>query len=173
MKICIKKVAIVIIAVTMSAALSAQEKGDMAAGLNVVAGLGKDGKDIYAMLGVGAKFQYNVTDPFRMEGSLTIFPEQDYTDLAWDLSLNAHWLIPVVEKISAYPLTGFGLFGTGATYRGETHIDNRLGINIGGGADFRLTDWLILNAELKYKFVFVEGENTGRPYISVGAAYKF
>jgi len=39
MKICMKKVAIVVNAVTMSVAVRAQEKGDMAAGVNVMAGL--------------------------------------------------------------------------------------------------------------------------------------
>jgi outer membrane protein X len=46
----------------------------------------------------------------------------------------------------------------------------RFGFNLGGGADYKLTDKVHINAELKYRFGF---NDFNRFVISVGIAYKF
>jgi outer membrane protein X len=105
MKSIFRKVAVMAIAVfTMSVAANAQEKGDMAVGGNLVLGSG----DSFTNYGIGAKFQYNVTNPLRLEGSFTYFLKKDYLTM-WDLSANAHWLFPVADKITVYPLAGLGI----------------------------------------------------------------
>jgi len=161
------KVAIVAIAsVAMSLAANAQSKGDMAAGGNLVLGTG----DSYTNIGIGGKFQYNVTDPIRLEGSLTFFLKKDYVSF-WDISANGHYLFPVADAITVYPLAGLGIFGSkvdlGEWGGSVTHSD--VCINLGGGMDFKLTDQLFLNAELKYKIV----NNWNRLMLSAGIAYKF
>jgi len=177
-----KKVAIIIIAVTMSMAVSAQEKGDMAVGGNLAVGMG----DEITNYGIGAKFQYNVLTPLRLEGSFTYFLPKTWgaEGLAesklsmWDLSVNAHWLFPVAEKVKVYPLAGVGMLGTKAS--ASANVDgygsfdasastSEFGFNVGGGIDFKLTQKLILNAELKYKI----GSNWNRFLISAGLAYRF
>jgi opacity protein-like surface antigen len=170
----IKKVAIIAIAaVTVSTLASAQEKGDKAVGANLV--FGTEGSNI----GLGAKFQYNVTAPIRLEGSFTYFFEKDYTSM-WDLSVNAHYLFPLNEKLTVYPLAGLGIVGATTTIPGTTVSTGGVtvtpagelsstdfGLNLGGGADYKLSDKLFLNAELKY--------TTGGSslLISAGIAYKF
>ena len=167
MKSVFKKMAIVVIvAVTMNVAAYAQEKGDMAVGGNLVFGSG----DSYSNVGIGAKFQYNVTKPIRLEGSFTYFLEKDYLSM-WDLSINGHYLIPVADKITVYPLAGLGMLGWKADYGfGIGSVsDSEFGFNLGGGCDFKLSDRLILNAELKYKI----GGDLDRLLLSAGIAYKF
>jgi outer membrane protein X len=170
MKSIFRKVAIVAIAVfTMSVAVSAQEKGDMAAGGNLVLGLG----DSFTNYGIGAKFQYNVTNPLRLEGSFTYFLKKDYLTM-WDLSVNAHWLFPVADKITVYPLAGLGILnystdlGLGA-YGVKDASKSDVAFNLGGGIDYKLTDKLILNAELKYKI----SDRWNRLLLSAGLAYRF
>ncbi|MDR1371444.1 MAG: porin family protein, partial [Dysgonamonadaceae bacterium] len=52
---------------------------------------------------------------------------------------------------------------------GGSASTSEFGFNLGGGVDFRLTDKLILNAELKYKL----GSTWDRLLLSAGLAYKF
>ncbi|GHV48630.1 hypothetical protein FACS1894181_04920 [Bacteroidia bacterium] len=165
MKSIFRKVAIVTIAlVTMSVAAGAQEKGDMAAGGNLVLGSG----DSFTNIGIGAKFQYNVTTPIRLEGSFTYFLKKDYLTM-WDLSANAHWLFPVADKITVYPLAGLGILNYGSSYGSYSASTSDIAFNLGGGIDYKLTDKLILNAELKYKI----SDTWDRLLLSAGLAYKF
>ena len=164
MKSVFKKMAIVVIAVvTINVAAHAQEKGDMAVGGNLVFGSG----DSYSNVGIGAKFQYNVTNPIRLEGSFTYFLEKDYMSM-WDLSVNGHYLIPVADQITVYPLAGLSMMGWKVDYGLGNVSNSEFGVNLGGGCDFKLTDKLILNAELKYKI----GGDWNRLLLSVGVAYK-
>ena len=162
----IKKVAIIAIAaVTMSVAVQAQQKGDMAVGGNLVIGVG----DSYTNVGLGPKFLFNVTDPIRLEGSFTYFLKKDYLSM-WDLSVNGHYLFPVADQITVYPLAGLGVFGSKwdlGIYGNYSNSD--VCVNLGGGVDIKLTDQLFLNGELKYKIV----NNWNRLLLSAGVAYKF
>jgi outer membrane protein X len=104
-----KKVAIAAVAVTMSMSAIAQKKGDMAAGGNLVLGTG----DNFTNIGIGGKFQYNVTDPIRLEGALTFFlpkkqgiPGFEASLSFWDISVNGHYLFPVADRVTVYPLAG-------------------------------------------------------------------
>lgn len=167
MKRVLKRAAMIVIAaVTMSMAVQAQQKGDMAAGGNLVIGLG----DNLTNVGIGAKFQYNVTDPIRLEGSISYFLEKNYVSF-WDLSVNGHYLFPLTEQITVYPLVGVGLLGYKANFGFGfgSSSKSEFGVNLGGGIDYKLTDKLILNAETKYKI----GNEWDRELISVGVAYKF
>lgn len=161
-----RKAAIVAIAmVTMSMAANAQVKGDKAAGANIVFGSG----DSYSNIGIGAKFQYNVTDPIRLEGSFTYFLEKDYVSM-WDLSVNGHWLFPVADQITVYPLAGLSILGSKVNFGGLASASNsELGVNLGGGIDYKLNSKTILNAELKYK----AGDHWNRLLLSAGVAFLF
>jgi outer membrane protein X len=149
---------------------SAQEKGDMAAGGGLVLGTGSS----FTNFGIGAKFQYNVTDPLRLEGAFSYFLKKDYVTM-WDLSVNAHWLFRVSDKMTAYPLAGLGILNSGASfdagygYGSVSSSTSNFGLNLGGGMDFKLTDKLCFNAELKYKIADV----WNRLLLSAGVAYSF
>ena len=58
-------------------------------------------------LGIGAKFQYGITDAIRIEPSFNYYLEKDGFGL-WDISANFHYLFNVAEKINVYPLAGIG-----------------------------------------------------------------
>ncbi len=151
----------------------AQQKGEMAAGINLAYGTG----DSYSNFGIGAKFQWNVIDKLRLEPSFTYFLKKDYVSM-WDLGVNVHYLFPISDKLVLYPLAGVGVLGSKysatadlgewGTYGGSSS-DSEFGFNLGAGADLKLTDKLFLNVELKYKI----GDVWNRFIASAGIGYKF
>jgi outer membrane protein X len=166
-KMFLKKAAIAAIAMfTISLTAVSQEKGDMAAGGNLVLGTGNS----HTNIGIGAKFQYNVLTPLRLEGSFTYFLKKDYVSM-WDLSVNGHWLFPVGDNITVYPLAGLGLLGSSVDlgWSGLGSSTSDVAFNLGGGVDLNLTDALFLNAELKYKI----SDYWDRLMLSVGVGYRF
>jgi outer membrane protein X len=164
---------------TMTAVV--QEKGAMAVGGNLAVGMGDEifgtGEE-FTNFGIGAKFQYNVMTHLRLEGSFTYFFPKTWGGLAevklsmWDLSVNAHYLFPIAEKIKVYPLAGVGILGSKAIIA-EGYIDtststSEFGFNLGGGIDVKLSQAFIFNAEVKYKI----GGTWKRFLISAGIAYR-
>lgn len=144
--------------------VSAQGKGDMAVGAGLAYGTG----DSFSNIGLGAKFQWNPIEKLRIEPSFTYYFKKDYISM-WDLSANAHYLFPVAEKFTLYPLAGVGILNAKVSVAGVSASDSEFGFNLGGGADFKLSDKLFLNAELKYKI----GDAWNRFIISAGIGYKF
>ena len=177
----LRKIAIVAIAVvTISVSVTAQQKGDMAAGGNLVVGFG----DKVTNIGIGGKFQYNVIDPLRLEGSITLFLPKTETETflgekykykwsMWDISVNAHYLFPVASQVTVYPLAGLGILGVTGKFteggRSYSNSESYFAFNLGGGVDFKLTDQIFLNSELKYKLC----KDWDRFNFSVGVAFKF
>jgi outer membrane protein X len=185
MKVFKKTVMTLVVATAFAMNVSAQEKGDMAAGLGAAVGMGNE----LTNFGIGAKFQYNITNPLRLEGSFTYFlPKKDgvaglaETSISmWDFSVNAHYLFSLSESFALYPLAGIGMLGVSASaeadlggwggYGGYEYDASTtdFGFNLGGGIDLKLSEKLVLNAQLKY---MIAGE-WSRLIISAGVAYKF
>ena len=162
-----KRVAIIAIAVTISVAAHAQTKGDMAAGGNLVIGMGHS----YTNFGIGAKFLYNVTNPIRLAGEFDFFLKKDYTSW-WDFSVYGHYLFSVADKVNVFPAVGLGLVGVRVNhmgYGGGTYSHSYFAASLGGGADFALSDNLFLTGELRFKLI----EYSNRVNLAVGVTYKF
>ena len=75
------------------------QKGEQRVGLNL-----NYGTEI-SNVGLGAKYQYGITDAIRIEGSLDYFFKKDGASM-WDINVNAHYLFPFAEKFAVYPLVG-------------------------------------------------------------------
>ena len=136
------------------------QKGIQAAGVHL-----SYGTEIESF-GIGVKYQYNITDNIRLEPSMNYFFENNGVDM-FDLNANAHYLFPMANNIRVYPLAGL----TFSSWDAGKGIDNvtRLGVNLGGGAEFDIADNLMLNFELKYQFV----SDLDQAVFNVGIAYMF
>lgn len=153
--------------------MNAQEKGDMAAGAYIAIGAG----DSFTNYGLGAKFQWNVIDHLRLEPSMTYFVKKDDLSM-WNLDANVHYQFVLDDIFTLYPLAGMGLVGV--RYNEKPHdtlpeehfafSDSEFVFNIGGGADFDITEKIMLNLEAKYK---VGTDDFNRFIFSMGVAYKF
>ena len=136
-------------------------------------------------IGLGLKYQYNITDPIRLEPSLNYFIENDNISML-DINMNLHYLCPVGRSVKLYPLFGFTfsnwMFDLGDGFdidvdgdhihinkEDDHHNECRVGVNIGGGADFLLTNNWIMNFELRYQLV----SDFDQAVFNLGFAYRF
>ena len=141
------------------------QKGIQAVGIHM-----SNGTEIES-IGIGFKYQYNITDNIRLEPSLNYFFEKNGVD-QFDINANAHYLFPMASNIRVYPLAGltFARWDFGKI-DGSKWFDkvSRLGVNVGGGAEMDITSNLMLNLELKYQFV----SDFDQAIFNVGIAYMF
>ena len=173
MKKIITKAAIVAIAVTMCMTAFAQEKGDKAVGANFVFSGNRYAGYTYTNIGISAKGRYNVFDAIRAEGELTFFLPKNYWTSV-DLSLNAHYLLPIADMITVYPLAGIGIYNSFYTGKGIGYSNyNDVCFNLGGGIDFNITDQLYFTVEAKAKIADRHYYGSLNLLVSAGVAFKF
>lgn len=184
-------IALCIAAAGISAA-NAQE-GQMAAGINLGVAPCLEGDGAPTNFGLGAKFQYNITDPIRVEADLEYWFKAKSISV-FDISANIHYLFDITDKLKIYPLVGIGYANLHASApKVEIIVPNIPGMpdmseylealedasdssnasrflfNIGVGADYDITDNLTANFEIKYQYL----KDFNRMPISIGIAYKF
>jgi len=161
--------------------LSAQVKGDFAIGANLSALAYNNSylDKLYMNYGLGPKVQFNISDPLRLEAALTYFVPKDYVSIL-DLTINAHYIFVLSDRLNFYPLLGAGTYGIIADYD-EVDIDYDVCANVGVGLDLFLSESIILNFEVKYKQYalslfnkeYYEVKDNGRVNLSVGMSYLF
>jgi len=132
-------------------------------------------------IGLGIKYQYNITDPIRIEPSFNYFFENDNVSML-DFNVNFHYLFPVAKAVNLYPLCGLTLANWmfdkyDVDWDGDhVHIDNdgnhnecRFGVNLGAGAEFALKRNWFMNFEFRYQLV----GDFDQAVFNLGAVYKF
>lgn len=144
---------IVMIACTSSFA----QKGTKSIGGNLV--FQTDG----STMGIGAKFRYNITDPIRIEPSLTYYFVDGVTSL--DANINGHYVFNFKNNFSAYPLAGMVIYHSSVDGYSATNV----GLNLGGGAEYHINQKWAVGAEAKYAIV----ENYASFFINLGFTYSF
>lgn len=134
-------------------------QGETAAGVNLVYG-----SEIKS-LGLGARFQYGVLDQLRAEVGFNFFFEHDHN--TWcDVNVNAHYLLGLLnDQLFLYPLVGLNY--TMAKYNSDE--ENHIGLNVGAGAEYEITDHIGVN--LEYRHTIVRKVDQG--IIGLGINYKF
>lgn len=138
-----KKLMLMAVMMLMSIGAFAQA-GKMAVGTQLgYAGYG----DGYNPFGIGAKFQYGLTDAIRGELSYNYwFPKDDLG--CWDANLNFHYLVDLADNMKVYPLAGVTLVG----FHGDhSTSDKPIGFNIGAGLQYMVSQDIYLFAEAKYQ----------------------
>ena len=165
-----KRILIILAAIFCFAIVNAeaQEKGQMAAGVNFNLGAGYGGG--YSNFGIGAKFQYSFTDHIRVEPAFTYYFKKDYLSM-WDFFANVHYVFGMAnDKLNLYPLAGIGVLGAKASVLGYSASNTNFGVNLGGGVEYKLSDKFALGAEIKYAIV---GNSYGHLGVQIGATYLF
>lgn len=168
------------IALGMSSAFA--QKGEKAVGVNL--GYGTE----ISNLGIGAKFQYGITDAIRAEASFDYFLKKDFVSM-WDVNLNAHYLFPVADKFKVYPLVGltytnwkldgfdisYGFDNAeldeeyGDDFSADSSNTGKFGVNLGAGAEYSINSNLSINFEVKYQLI----SDFNQAVFGLGVAYKF
>jgi len=102
----------------------------------------------YNNLAIEAKANFNVTDDISVSPSFDYFlVDSDFDYTMFMVSADGHYNFEVSDGFTAYPLLGLNYFNiSGNGYSFGTGI----GLNIGGGATYSLSDSMKLYAEAKY-----------------------
>ena len=135
--------------------------------------------DLFGQFGVGAKLQYGFVDQFRGEVGADFFFKKDGVSM-FDINGNFHFVVPVVEKFNVYPLAGVNIsFASlddtivAVAAIGGVDLANsktRIGVNLGGGVEFFVSDKVKLVGEAKY---IVSDNGWSRFGANVGVAFLF
>lgn len=170
-----KKILVAICVSLVSLCVSAQ-KGESNVGANVL--YSTDMQNI----GLGLKYQYNITDAIRLEGVGNYYLKTDGLSM-WDINVNGHYLFNVTDKLTLYPLVGINYthwkqddFLSSYSddemddYEGfsSSYSDSSVGLNLGGGIQYHVTDRIKIGAEIKFQTI--SGGNTA--VLGLGITYK-
>ncbi|MDL2322768.1 porin family protein [Bacteroidales bacterium OttesenSCG-928-A17] len=133
-----KKLFFMLVTLIITASVFAQ-KDEKSVGLNLLYGSKIEN------IGIGAKFNYNVTDPIRVSPSFNYFLKKDGFSM-WEINADVHYLFSIAEKLKAYPLAGLTLVGAKFDYgdlfdvleefgieADDSDSLTKFGINLGGG----------------------------------------
>lgn len=159
-----KKLILALSFLILSLASYAQEKGDFAAGIDIGVAPTIEKNVSLSNFGIGAKFQYNVTDPIRLEFDINYWFRDKQTDIL-DLDINAQYLFHVANRLSAYPLAGIGYARVGL----PTTPENRFLFNVGAGAEYFVSQNVSTGLEFKFQFM----KHYSRIPINIGVTYHF
>ncbi len=160
-----KKLLVIALMAVIGFSVNAQsQKGDMAAGVNLSLGTGSG----FTNFGIGAEFQWNITDAIRLEPSVNYFLESDFVSM-WDINVDAQYVFDVANKLEVYPFVGLTVLGAKADVWGYSASSTNFGANIGAGTQYWFTDKIAASLEVKYQLV----SDFDRVVLSLGAAYKF
>ena len=161
----------------------AQTKGDKAVGINLgIAPCLESGSNV-TNFGIGAKFQYNVTNPVRLEADLDYWFKDKATDV-FDISANIQYIFHIGSKVNVYPFVGLGYAHIGFSwslddddllyYTRSSNLEvstslNRFLFNLGVGAEYKVASNVYAQFELRYQYL----KDFNRLPINVGITYRF
>ncbi len=159
-----KLLLVVCLALLGATSAMALEKGDKAVGINIMYGTEIES------LGVGVKAQYAFHEHWRGEGSFNYFFRRHDTHM-WDINLSAHYLINLGEKFRVYPLAGPTIVNSTKDLGGDgvNQSITKFGLNLGGGAEYCVSDNFAVGMEIRYSIV----SKIDQAVLGVGAAYHF
>jgi len=109
-------------------------------------------------LGIGANFDYAITDVILLAPSLVYFFGKSEGEIDWSLfevNLNGNYLFATGNSnIIPYALAGINLSFWSVNYEGFGNFgglgnDTNIGLNLGGGADFVVNTFFVFG-ELRY-----------------------
>ena len=153
-----KKLFFVICMMLMSVATFAQQ-GKMTLGIH-----GDYMIDSPKNFGLGANVGYEVLNNVRGVAEFNYFFKKDYVSM-WNVDVNAEYLFKAGDAFTIYPLAGVSLLGLSWEGGGS---DSELGLNLGAGVEYQLSENLALKAEYNYKTNY-----DGNSFIKFGVVIPF
>lgn len=139
------------------------QKGQNGVGINLgVAPVVESGWDV-CNFGLGIKYQYNITDPIRLEADFNYYFSDKSTSFL-DITANVQYLFHINSRFNLYPTVGLGW---GNIH--QNHNYSRFVFQIGVGAEYQIARNFSADFEFKYQYV----KDFQRLPIQIGFNYKF
>jgi len=153
-----KKYLFMLVAVFAMSTAAFAQKGLTGFGVNGVY------DDWNGQFGIGVKLQHGFLDQLRGEAGVDFFFKKNDISMV-DVNANLHYVFPVVSsKFNVYPLAGLNI----AFFNHD--IPTRLGVNLGGGLEYFITETVKIGGEAKY-IVSDNGFSRFGANISVGFVF--
>ncbi|MCM1451259.1 MAG: porin family protein [Clostridium sp.] len=152
------------------------QRGQMAAGINLMAVPSLESGYKATNFGFGGKFQYTLTNNIRLEGDIDYLTKNKGLS-QFDIIANAQYLFNVAPRFNMYPVVGIGYasinhkasINMGGEIFENSNSEGRFLFNAGIGFEYELTSNLVGSFEVKYQYV----EDWQKLPISIGIAYRF
>lgn len=171
-----KKLFFSIVVILFTTFNSYSQQGEKSVGINVV--YGTEIKNV----GVGARFNYGITDEIRLAPNFNYFIKKDGLS-GLEFNADAHYLFEVAPEFKIYPLAGLTCtswrFSWGDAFKGleeygievdkTSSTTTKFGINLGGGLVYSLSDNIDLGVEAKYSLV----SDFDQMVFGINLCYKF
>ena len=97
--------------------------------------------------GLGANVGYEIIDNLRGVAEFNYFLKKDHVSY-WNVEANVEYLFRLGDAFTIYPLAGIDFLGCSVEDGGS---DSKMGLNLGAGVEYALSDKLSLKAEYNYK----------------------
>ena len=111
----------------------------------------------HTMFGMGLQAQFDLTEKFCLAPEFIFYFKNDNIT-SYNGNVNLHYLMPLNEKFTFYPLAGVSY----ARYKAEWKEDDgekvrefhdRVGLNAGAGAEYMINDQMHLFAEERFQWI--------------------
>ena len=157
-----KKYLFILVAMFAMSTAAFAQKGTSAVG---IVGAYDDGN---SQFGIGVKYQYFLIDQLRGDFGGDFFFKKDLQTLI-DFNANVHYVFPLADAINVYPMAGINFAIASIDIAG---VDNtsRLGVNLGGGFDIKISDAVKFIVEAKY---IISDNGWSRFGANTGIAFTF
>ena len=158
-----KKILLIIIFLVSGAMNLSADRGEKSIGGQIMYGSYK------SQLGIGVNYQVEIFNKFRLAPSVDFFVKhKDWSTVG--LNFNAQYLFEFTEGLKVYPLVGVNYsFWFNSLKNNTYYMDDRLGCNLGIGAEIDLSQRVALTAELKGLFL----KDFSQLIVGMGMQYKF
>ena len=160
-----KKLVMILLLLVGSLSVSFAQTGSGSSSVGFNLGYGFDSENVT----LGIDYRYCITDAVRLNPGLTYFVKNNGLS-AWNIDLNAHYVIKLSEMFGFYPLAGLNLsFWDLSLGDGLSENVTRFGANIGLGGEVYATNNLSVGLEVKYNIV----KDLDQALIGVRVGYCF
>ena len=130
-------------------------------------------------IGFNFRGQYSITESIDVVGGLTFYlPNKEKQTIffatiesktsMWAFDVDGHYNFSIMDKLNVYPLAGLNITGISVDVNGTKSSDTEVGLNIGAGANYEISDQLAGFFETKYTI-----GNFDQAVITLGAVYSF
>lgn len=119
-------------------------------------------------LGIGLKFNYNITDAVRLAPNFTYFIKNDGVNI-WDINMDFNYLFFPTPEFKIYPIAGLSLATLHASFGDYSDNLTRFGANLGAGLEYDLAKNWAINLEFKYRIM----SDIDQGVVGMGVSYKF
>jgi hypothetical protein len=116
---------------------------------------------------LGVDYRYNFLPDFRLAPSLT-YMVRNKNMSAWYRDADCHYIVVVSDLFSFYPIGGMSL-SAWRPHRFGTDAVARLGLNVGLGAELRLSPEISVGLDMKYNIT----STYDQALVAFRAAYHF